>query len=30
MLVMKVTIVRLLMVNGSNESDHGKVTNGKC
>jgi hypothetical protein len=27
MVVMKVTMVRLLMVNVSNESDHGNVTN---
>ena len=29
MVVIKVTMVTLLMVNGSNKSDHGNVTNGK-
>ena len=29
MVVIKVTMVTLLMVKGSNESDHGNVTNGK-
>jgi hypothetical protein len=30
MLVKKLTMLTLLMVNVSKESDHGNVTNGKC